>query len=133
MMKLYVIKKDNGQLWDYDECCWSNDVEGNYTSDKEIADAMAQYHGGYAVEMVEKPEHYDVLRSLMHEAFQLGDKVEKLNQALCAEQDSHEISDVQRKLMHRQLDEMTSYWDTLDRRIADLQGQLGEKVEDDED
>lgn len=128
-MNLYVIKSNDGRFWNRADRRFTKDVDLDCVFEfYEDADNEAEAHKNHLVELVEKPEHYDVLRSLMQEAFQLGDKVEKLNQALCDEQDSHKISDVQRKLMHRQLDEMTSYWDTLNRRIADLQGQLGEEA-----
>lgn len=59
-MKLYVVKNDDGKLWDYDHSCWSNSNGGNYTSGKSYAEDTVDFRGGHVVPLVEKPEPVEV-------------------------------------------------------------------------
>lgn len=59
-MKLYVVKNDSGEYWDYDDERWNTSAAGDYANSKAGAEDAACRHGGHVVKLVEKPELVEV-------------------------------------------------------------------------
>ena len=59
-VKLYAVKNDTGELWDFDDEYWGTNADGNYTAYKWAAKITAHDHGGHVVELEEKPELVEV-------------------------------------------------------------------------
>lgn len=63
MMKLYAVKSNHGELWDWNIENWHDYTDrsnGDFTATKDTADDCAADHGGRVVELVEKPEPVEV-------------------------------------------------------------------------
>lgn len=55
-MKLYAVKNDSGEYWDFEYEEWNINTNDNFASSKKCASGIAELHGGHVVELVEKPK-----------------------------------------------------------------------------
>lgn len=54
-VKMYAVKNDEGEYWDFELEEWSIEPNGDYTCDKDSAKITVNRSGGHVVELVEAP------------------------------------------------------------------------------